>query len=728
MRRRSGFLLAVVVSLTCPAALLGDVRVPHVFASHMVLQRDKALPIWGWAEPGEKVSVRLGDHSAEAQAGDDGRWRVTLPAIGKGEDLTMTVAGKNTLTFEDVAIGEVWLCSGQSNMAMGVGACLNGKAEVAAAELPAIRLFKVPRKLAGFPQPDLEATWQRCSPETVGSFSGAGYFFGRKLHRDLGVPVGLIDSSWGGSLIEPWTPPVGFASVPQLAGFSRQIELANPATDAYKQRLKTYLETLTAWMQTARSSLKAETPLEPAPGYPSELRPLDRRSAPTAMYNAMIHPLVPYALRGAIWYQGESNRHDAMLYVQKTRALVTGWRKIWQTDDLPFYYVQLAPFIYGKESPDILAKMWEAQAAALCIPHTGMAVINDVGNLTDIHPKNKQEVGRRLALIALAKTYGKQGVVWSGPVFKSMAIEDGRIRLHFDHVGGGLASRDGKPLTCFELMGEQTSYVHARADIDGDTIVVSSPEVSRPVAVRFAWRQDAVPNLMNKEALPVSAFREGGIPAGANLARQLPEAKDYTPVYTLDIPDSANYASVQPDYMHDGHGEITAPFDRIAYYLQLRKKGGKLRYVFVSMDAFTKELAKIAVPTVASKAVFHQDVGNMTVVSNVEGLPKGPGLRGFIEFWASNYGPDNARKVPNASSEAFDFGDTGGQAKPGYGSMQVHCPAAKTTIFAYNRWGAGGVSDIGIGNQPEKSPDWTFAGNADQYVLKRLQVLVRPAK
>ncbi len=731
MRHRLGALFVMVAAVLASDSLaVADVSMPHVFASHMVMQRDRPLPVWGWAAPGEKVTVKLGDRSATTQACDAGRWKVRLPAMGEGEGLTMTVTGKNTLTFDDVAVGEVWVCSGQSNMAWPVSRSDNAQAEIAAAKRPRIRLFKVPTVLSGFPNKDLNATWTRCAPETLPNFSAVAYFFGRKLNKELNVPVGLIDSSWGGSRIEPWTPPVGFASVPALTGVSRQINLANPATDAYKARLNQYLGDLHKWIQTARQALSSEKELAPAPAYPKELRPLAGYSSPTAMYNAMIHPLVPYAVRGGIWYQGESNRVDAMLYAKKKEALVTGWRKVWgaSAEQFPFYWVQLAPFIYGSDQPDILAKMWEAQAAATSIPNTGMAVINDIGNLKDIHPTNKQDVGLRLALIALANTYGKKDLVWSGPVYKSMDIEGGKIRLHFDHVGGGLASRDGKPLNWFEIMGEQTGYLPAKAEIDGDTVVVSSPEVKRAVAVRFAWRQDAAPNLMNKEGLPVSAFRDGTFPADVNLARDIPEAKGYVPVCTLLIPHSANYATRPPEYACDKRAEIKTPFDRIAYLLQLKKKGGALEQVFVSMDAFTKDPAKIAVPCVASGAVFQQGVNNMTVVSNVKGVPTGKALEGWIEFWASNYGPQNARNVPGASSKDFDFGDSGGTAKAGYGSMQVHCPSAKTTIFAYNKWGAGGVSDLGIGNQPEKNPDWTFAGNANQYVLRRLQVLVRPAK
>jgi sialate O-acetylesterase len=731
MRRlHRGIIHALVLAgtLALPLSLQAKVSLPSIFASHMVLQRDAPLPVWGWADPGEKVTVSLNGHDASVQADAQGHWQATLPAQKAGGPLQMSVRASNTITYEDVMIGEVWLCSGQSNMEMGVRNCLNAKEEIADAKFPGIRLFDVPKVPAAQPAKDIKANWMICSPETIskggwGGFSASAYFFGRKLHQELGIAVGLIDSSWGGTRIEPWTCPEGFAATPKLKSIEQQLTLANPKSDAYKQRLGKHLQAMEAWMRSSQEAMKAETLVAPMPSYPGELLPLKSHGNPAALYNAMIHPLVPFAIRGAIWYQGESNRHDGMMYYEKMKALVNGWRQIWGQSALPFYYVQIAPYSYGNDSPEVVAKLWEAQAAALAIPDTGMVVTTDIGNLRDIHPKNKQEVGRRLALWALAKTYGRKDLVHSGPLFKSMSIEGDKIRLRFDHVGSGLASRDGKPLDWFEIIGQKGGFVKATATIDGDSLLLSSPEVAKPAAMRFAWHKNAEPNFMNKEGLPASPFRAGEVPHHDLMVLNVPEAKDYKLVYSLDLAKLGKTIT----YDQDKRKEIGGAFDRVAYYLELQENGKKPQFVYVSMDAFTEDASKIGIPTAQSKAFFQQKLANMNIYTNVEGLTGGAGLKGGnIEFWPSNYSMPNSAKVPGASDGKYDFGDGGSGTSGGYGSMQVHNYAAKQTVFALNHWIVGSAADLGIGNRPTGNPDWTFAKNAKTYTHKILRVLVRP--
>ncbi len=499
--------LTTLLLLSAPAAW-GEVRLPHVFGSHMVLQRDITLRVWGWADPGEEVTVRLADHQASTQADAQGRWVVKLPPLEAGGPHTMTVEGSNKLTFEDVLVGEVWLCSGQSNMEMGINTVDNGEQEVARADYPSIRLFLLPWKTAAEPQSDIEVDWRVCNPENLGTggwrdvgFSAVAYFFGREIHKEVGVPVGLIDSTWGGTPIEPWTPPEGFAAVPALAEIVRTIQEATPK---FEREISEALTRYEQWLLEARRARDAGRPVSSPPEWPKHQ--LDNHTQPTGIYNAMIHPLVPFGIRGAIWYQGESNHKDGMLYFEKMKALIGGWRQVWGQGEFPFYFVQIAPFghLY---TDDQLPRLWEAQNAALSIPNTGMAVTNDISDLEDIHPRNKLDVGRRLALWALAKTYGRADTVCSGPLYKSMNVEDGRIRIIFDHVGKGLVARDGKPLDWFTVAGADHKFVAAQAEIDGDSLIVWSDEVSRPAAVRFAWSMKAEPNLMNKEGLPASAFR-----------------------------------------------------------------------------------------------------------------------------------------------------------------------------------------------------------------------------
>ncbi len=507
-----------------------EVRLPNVFSDHMVLQQQKPIVIWGWSQPGETIAVQLSTNIQNVQANERGEWKAVLPAMPAGGPYILTVSGSSALRREDVLVGEVWLCSGQSNMEMGIGTAQNGRQEIAAADYPTIRLLKVAKRWTPEPQSNIEGTWKVCSPQTVGAggwggFSAAGYYFGRELHRKLGVPIGLIDATWGGTRIESWTPPEGFAAVPALRQESERLQLRDPRNERYQKKLEQVLEDTDRWLGAARVALREQKIVLPMPGYPEELLPAHDVQSATALFNGMIHPLCPFGLRGAIWYQGESNMGEAMRYFERMKALIGGWRAIWGEGDFPFYFVQLAPYNYGG-NPQAEAELWEAQTAAQSIPNTGMAVINDIGNLKDIHPLNKQEVGRRLALWALANTYGQSNLVYSGPAFKSMSVETNQLRVTFDSVGGGLRSLDGQPLNWFEIIdNDRGGFVKADARIDGATVLLSAPGVNHPVAVRFAWSMLAEPNLVNAEGLPAGAFRSGNLPVRGLLDILAPEAK-----------------------------------------------------------------------------------------------------------------------------------------------------------------------------------------------------------
>jgi sialate O-acetylesterase len=466
-RLRGPSLLTTLAVFLATRLALAEVKLPAVIGDHMVLQRDRPIPVWGWDDAGSEVTVEMAGAKASGKADEGGRWMVKLPPMAAGGPFTMAVAGTSKVTISDVLVGEVWLCSGQSNMEWTVGGAENPQAEIAASNHMSIRHIKVNRVPAAEPRTEVPSGgWQVSSPATAGGFTAVGYFFGKMLHKELDVAVGLIGSNWGGTRIEPWTPPVGFQKVPALKDIADKL---------------------------------GEFPSKNEKGEVNHQSPL-------ALYNGMIHPLLPYAIRGAIWYQGESNNGEGMLYHEKMKALIEGWRAVWENPELPFYYVQLAPFRYGGD-PTSLPRIWEAQLATLSVPRTGMAVTVDIGNVGDIHPRNKQAVGKRLALWALAKDYGREGLVHSGPIYKSMRVEGDKIRIAFDHVGRGLTSRDGKPLGWFAIAGEDKGFVEAAATIDGDTVVVSSEKVPAPVAVRFGWHQEAEPNLSNVEGLPASPFR-----------------------------------------------------------------------------------------------------------------------------------------------------------------------------------------------------------------------------
>lgn len=505
---------AALILLAPGAFASGEIRLPNAVGDHMVVQQGVPIRIWGWAQPGEKIDIRLSALVGSAVAGRDGSWAVVLPAQkadGKSLDLTVSGSASRPVSVKDIVVGEVWICSGQSNMEMAMAATFTPTPELARADVPGIRLFHVPRKTSAAPLEDLEAKWETCRPETLRSFSAVAYYFGVELHRRLQVPIGLVESAWGGTRIEPWTPPSGFRAVPELMPLLSDTDKLRAK---YAGDLEKALPEVETWIGGARRAIAENGPVPPLPKLPAP--PFDDPQVPTTLYNGMIHPLRNLGIRGAIWYQGEANLNDGRLYEKKMEALIRGWRETWRLGDFPFYYVQIAPFNYGVEpdpaktdTPDFsrLPLLWEAQRNALSIPNTGMAVISDVANLTDIHPQNKREVGFRLALWARARAYGETSLVPSGPLFRSVTFEGGKARISFDHAGSGLVSLDGRPLTWFEIAGADRTFVKAFAEIQGSDVVVWNPRVARPEAVRFAWNQIAVANLANADGLPASPFR-----------------------------------------------------------------------------------------------------------------------------------------------------------------------------------------------------------------------------
>lgn len=611
-----------------------------IFTDNMVLQRDRADAVWGWTTPGAAVKVSFAGKSADAVAGADGKWLVTLPPVPAGGPYTLTAAGPETVTLQNVLVGDVWICSGQSNMEWEVIQSGNAQEEITAANFPKIRHIRIPHVTAAQPQAGFSGvSWQVCSPETAGGFTAVGYYFARKLNQELDVPIGLIHSSWGGTIAEAWAskeallpmqdfnssieeldrqaklpPPTispqddwyakndpgsaaaswsaaalddagwstmnqpaqwGASSVGELISFDgvvwfrRTVDI--PAGAAGKEanlHLGAIDDEDTAWVNGQKIGAtenfaphrvyKVPAGMLKAGANTIAVRVLDvngnggftgpdtemklavagseaislagpwkyklgadltktaaypRRAGsnpniPTVLYNAMIAPLVPYGVKGAIWYQGESNASRAMQYRKLLPTVIADWRQRFGQGEFPFYIVQLANFMQANPQPieSEWAELREAQAlVAKAVPNSGLAVAIDIGDAADIHPKNKQDVGKRLALEALAKTYGKP-IVSSGPAFKEAKAEGATIRLLFSSVGGGLVAKDGA-LKGFAIAGEDRKFVWAQAKIDGDAIVVSAPQVPKPVAVRYAWANNPDATLFNKEGLPAAPFR-----------------------------------------------------------------------------------------------------------------------------------------------------------------------------------------------------------------------------
>ena len=640
---------------------MAAVDLPALFGDNMVLQAEVDAPVWGWAERGETITVTGSWREAAitVRADNEGCWTLRIPTPEPGGPHTLVIEGSNRIVLSNVMVGEVWICSGQSNMEMcldnihrGYHGVIDYEREIASAQYAGIRLFTVPNRLSGHREKDCDALWRVCAPDSVKSFSAVGYFFGRKLHRDLKVPVGLISADWGGTPAESWTSAKSLRTMGDFDAALDRLEKARSDPEGFRAEQEKKLSRWAASLDAADPGSAGEGWMSPACGHddwasmelPStwegpglgdfdgmiwfrreieipddwagrdlllELGPIDdmdaawfngkrvggierldhwqtprsypvpaacveagrnviavrvldtggaggiygtkeqmrlrvagagsevclpihgpwryKKSAglgaldpmpaqqgmnshtPTVLFNGMIAPLVPFTFRGAIWYQGESNRLRAAQYEKLFPLMINDWRSEWAQGDFPFYFVQIAPFRYG-EPRYAAAELRDTQTKTLALPNTGMAVTVDIGNPVDIHPKNKQDVGRRLALWALARTYGKEGVVHSGPLYRSMQAEGDQIRLSFDHVGGGLAPRDAE-LTEFMIAGVDRCFYPARALIDGESVLVSSERVAHPVAVRFSWRNAPEPNFGNEDGLPAAPFRTDDWPA-----------------------------------------------------------------------------------------------------------------------------------------------------------------------------------------------------------------------
>lgn len=484
------FLLATL----CATTLSAEVRLPSIFSEGMVLQRDKPCAVWGTADPGEAVTVTFRGQQLKATADAVGRWKATLSPTDAGGPFTMEIAGSNTIKINDVLVGEVWLASGQSNMGWTVERSNNAQQEIASSLNPQIRFLKVENTVAAAPAGDVKAAWSSASPATTGGYSAAGYFFARHLHSRLKVPVAILQAPWGGTPAESWVRASALSADPALmpvySHWARIVE-------AYPANAVRHSRAVAQWEANGRQGARPNPP--PGPGHQHE---------PSGLWNGMIAPLVPYSIRGVIWYQGEANATVARApyYCRLFSTLITDWRKAFGQGDFPFLFVQLANYARPGTN-DGWPLLREAQLQTLSLNNTAMAVTIDIGEAQDIHPKNKQDVGLRLALPALALAYGEK-VVYSGPVFRQAAREGDAMRLWFDHTGAGLKARGGA-LEGFEIAGADNKYSPAQARIDGAAVIVSSPDVKEPAKVRYAWADNPSATLINAEGLPASPFRTG---------------------------------------------------------------------------------------------------------------------------------------------------------------------------------------------------------------------------
>jgi sialate O-acetylesterase len=536
---------AALFAATFAVPLRADVKLPAVLGDHMVLQRGMKVPIWGWADAGESIAVTVGESKATTTAAADGKWAVKVDSLNASEKpIEVTVAGKNTIKLSDVLVGDVWVCSGQSNMefqlgggSFGFGGAHNAAVEIPQSDHPTLRMFVVKKKAALDPQPNCTGAWMVSTPQTAPKFSAVGYFFGKEIMEDQRVPVGLIGTYWGGTPAESWTSLEALKAEPSLATLADRTEKIKANLPALKTQYEN--ETLPNWdkkheawlASVAAAKAAGKTPPKASTEPRKPAAPEDNPYTPSVLTNGMIAPIVPFAIKGAIWYQGEANAGAAKQYETLFPTMISDWRTRWGEGDFPFIWVQLANFMRQTPEPTQTTDGWpglrDAQSKTQKLPHTAQAVIIDIGQGNDIHPKDKADVGHRLALAARHITYGED-IVYTGPTYDSMQVESGAIRVKFKNTGTGLtlaAAPSTQPgvepaspateLKGFTIAGEDKQFVTATATIEPSansgqaaaSIIVSSPDVKQPKAVRYGWANNPVVNLYNKEHLPACPFR-----------------------------------------------------------------------------------------------------------------------------------------------------------------------------------------------------------------------------
>lgn len=535
------------ILLCTRVAVFAAIKLPAVFADHMVLQCDQPVPVWGTADAGEQVTVEFAGQKKTATADAAGKWILRLDAMpASAEPRALTVRGKNSVAIPDVLVGEVWLASGQSNMGVPLSSAHNAATELPAANDAQLRFFTVTKATAAEPQSDLRGKWEASNPDTAKNFSAVAYFFARELRAKLQCPVAILHSSWGGTPAQAWVSLDALRQEPPFTGHLKKWDDALAKyreVQAHPELITNYQKELKQWQTEVASAFNAAlkeynankaggpkpTPSRPEPSNPDPMAipsPSARPSTPSVIFNAMIAPLAPYAMRGAIWYQGEANGGQGMEYRSLLPRLIGDWRAHWAEGDFPFLFVQLPGWDHDTKPAAQHDWPWLREAQLLTlknVPRTGMVVAIDIGDPRDVHPKDKLDVGQRLALAARKVAYGEK-IIASGPIYHDFAIEASLARVKFSETGSGLTMgqapwrADGvepfakDKLTGFTIAGEDRDWVEADARIDGDSVVVSSAQVLKPVAVRYGWANSPRCNLYNNEGLPASPFRSDDWP------------------------------------------------------------------------------------------------------------------------------------------------------------------------------------------------------------------------
>lgn len=728
-------LLTLLALCSATSLLQAAVTLGLSYTDNAVLQREMPLPIRGTAEPGEMVTVRFAGQVVETTANDKGEWTATLsplPASFEKRTLSATAAS-GTAESHNILVGEVWLCSGQSNMHLPLWGTIptfrdytpeDPEAGLHAAEKADdsdLRILYIPQMISHIPDDKLTADlkWQETTRDSIMPFSAVAYFFGQRLRDELQIPIGLIGSYWGGSSCEAFTAPEGFDAIPELADIATNVNAKLPGHPKWQKAIDELEKTYTDYLADLKKASESLLPLPVPPEPPFKIRPFTSDQHPAMKYNAMIYPLRGTAMRGAIWYQGESNLTQGEEYFLYLDALYKGWQTVFQNPEFSLYIAQLAPFNYGANNT-YLPRLWAAQEkfAATYAPYTAMAVINDVGNLNDIHPGDKKTVGCRLADLALVRQYGFTDRQAEMPILDTAENAGSAMKLNFRNVNAW-HTIDGGPVKHFQISGLDGLFYPATVQADGPTLIVSAPQVTRAYAVRYMWDPLSEASLIADSGLPLGAFRYGNEKSWQDALDNY--TKDATLVFEADLKNG--YRDNRMNYKTDNAANV-GKFSRVIYQIVAEKKLDEYQYLQIETEAFTDNPAALGVPNVFDNISLQKRIGKMQISTNIPELPSG-NTEGAIEFFCHNYGTNPKGDWDKADPNRYDINDA--EANEGnYGCMQFHDLITKTTVFSYGNFKDGAEADFGFGPAPEGlQPDWTFSRNLGNYRNVQLKIYVR---
>jgi len=739
--KKSRFVFAVAIAAVA-CAQVGAAEFASYFSDNMVLQRDVPCPVWGYGDPNEKVELAISSlittndgvsvyelppYTATADA--DGRWRINLNPTAAGGPYTLTLRGdKGNSAIGNVMFGDVYLCSGQSNMEFRVAQAKGAQELIASAgDNHNLRLLQVENAWSGMPLEAINGKWAVANPTDAAGFSAIAFIAGKKLADELDIPIGLVQSDWGGTPIQSWISRDAMMAHPDLFGWENFLMTHyDKSTDAYKKALADLAATFRNYSdELAKAASDGSMPPR-APQVPEYIFRPNGMAQPAVHFNAMINPLIPAAFKGVFWYQGCANVNWPQAYGKYLDVWAEDWRTRFNSPELPLFIVQIAPYDYERfynvnPVTEAFEKLlYDQQLFTERDPNAYIVIVNDVGDVDDIHPTEKIPVGNRIANLCLKYLYGCRDLVADSPSLGSVTPDGkGGITVRFANVGDGLVTSDGNAPDWFEVSSGNGIFFPAEAKITGaDTVYVKNPLVTNPVSVRFAWSDKAEPNLRNSAGLPAGCFKSA-LPEAGDLLEFVPEAADFQTVFRY-IPTNATEYSDRFDEKYEIDNSALfkdRKIKRIGYFVEGIRPDLSREYAFVTMDPFVDDAAKIGVPF---HNIFQQKLTNIEVKSNVEGVANGKFAEGVIEFWPNNYDPARTLGIPSASDTLYDWDDRYQPEVPvGHGSMQIHNISAEVpqVVFAFNAFMRGKHCEFGIGTNKtgEGNPDYVYTRTGDKY-------------